>query len=375
MSRKNPSLYHSSLEAAVFDLVRVGSTGFASGVTQIATRMIRTTPSDVSDPETFRANLHEALKSASNAAGLRFAGGHLPTDDLTSSSLVEIDPYPDASHLVLNEREQSVLTDIALERKQAEVLTRAGIPLTRSVLFTGPPGVGKTLAARWLAGKLQLPLVVMSLSATVSSHLGSSGKNVKAVLDYAQSGPCVLFIDEFDAIAKNRDDDTDIGELKRIVNVVLMELDRWPSSSVLLAATNHEHLLDPAVRRRFDTLLTFDIPSRATRRQLFERIGQLHSLPSPFLDALADATIGATGSDIERLWNAASRRALLHDVPVEESLGEYACRFAVENGNVEASYPLLSNQLGWSNRRIAALAGVTHPTVASALRRMEQGND
>src|SRR6185312_10406395 len=115
--------------------------------------------------------LHAALKKASNANGLRFAGGQVPTDDATSSHLIEVDPLPNGNQLVLNERELDVLNDVILERQHAERLERAGIPLTRTVMFTGPPGVGKTLAAHWVAEKLELPLVTMSLSATVSSHL------------------------------------------------------------------------------------------------------------------------------------------------------------------------------------------------------------
>ena len=88
------------------------------------------------------------------------------------------------------------------------------------------------MTARWLAQQIDAPLVTMNLSAVVSSFLGNSGKNIRSVLNYASSGQCILFLDEFDAIAKRRDDDTDIGELKRVVSVILMELDRWASSSL-----------------------------------------------------------------------------------------------------------------------------------------------
>lgn len=371
MSRISGSVYQQDLEGAVLDLVRVGSTGFASGVAQIASRMIRSVPVDVADPDAFREKLHASLKKAGSTKGLRFAGGQVPTDEATSSRLVEIEPFPEASHLAANPSEKCVLDDLVLERRESDKLTRAGVPLTRTVMFTGAPGVGKSLAARWLAEKLELPLVTMSLAATLSSHLGTSGKNVKAVLDYAQSAPCVLFIDEFDAIAKNRDDDTDIGELKRIVNVVLMELDRWPTSTLLLVATNHEHLLDPAIRRRFDTLLRFSSPSESVRKQLFLNLAGHGRLEAPFVDALAKATPDLTGSDIERIWNTSSRRAVLRDFPIEHALGEEIIRIMTDDGRPEVAFRLLSEQLGWSNRKIATVVGVTHPTVASALRRIE----
>lgn len=371
MSSKSSSVYQQDLEGAVLDLVRVGSTGFASGVAQIASRMIRSVPVDVADPDAFREKLHASLKKAGSTKGLRFAGGQVPTDEATSSRLVEIEPFPEASHLAANPSEQCVLDDLVLERRESEKLSRAGVPLTRTVMFTGAPGVGKSLAARWLAEKLELPLVTMSLAAILSSHLGTSGKNVKAVLDYAQSAPCVLFIDEFDAIAKNRDDDTDIGELKRIVNVVLMELDRWPTSTLLLAATNHEHLLDPAIRRRFDSLIRFFPPSEGVRKQLFLNLTGPGRLETPFIDALAKATPDLTGSDIERVWNTSCRRSVLRGLPVENALGEEIIRIMTEDGRPQVAFRLLSEHLGWSNRKIAAAAGVTHPTVASALRRIE----
>jgi SpoVK/Ycf46/Vps4 family AAA+-type ATPase len=337
--------------------------------------MIRTTPTDVSDPEAFRANVQAALSGAAKATGLRFAGGNLPVDDASSTQLVHVDPFPEPKTLVLNDDEQTVLDDIRLERSRPDVLNQHGIPLTRTLLFTGPPGVGKTLAAKWLASQLELPLVVLALSATVSSHLGSSGKNIKAVLDYAQSGPCVLLLDEFDAIAKNRDDMSDIGELKRLVNVVLTELDRWPTSSVLVAATNHEHLLDPAISRRFDTILRFNLPDAQSRQRMFSNLEQKSQLAHEFIASLAEATEGATGSDIEKIWNAAARRSVLHETPLDEALGNYVWRFVAENGRQELAYHLLSNHLGWSNRRIAAHAGVTHPTIATALRRREQRHE
>lgn len=147
------------------------------------------------------------------------------------------------------------------ERLNAERLELAGLDPTRTALFVGPPGVGKTLAARQLADELGLPLLVLDLAAVMSSLLGKTGGNLRQVVDYAKSRPCVLLLDELDAVAKRRDDVSEIGELKRLVTVLLQAIDDWPAAGLLLAATNHPDLLDPAVWRRFERVVAFPLPT------------------------------------------------------------------------------------------------------------------
>src|SRR2546427_8279310 len=111
----------------------------------------------------------------------------------------------------------------------------------------------------------------------MSSYLGKTGANVRAVLSHAQEQPCVLLLDEFDAIAKRRDDDSDVGELKRLVTVILQTIDDWQPTSLLVAATNHSDLLDPAVWRRFDVTLQFDLPNHKQRTALDRKSTRLNS--------------------------------------------------------------------------------------------------
>ncbi|MFX5839347.1 ATP-binding protein, partial [Acinetobacter baumannii] len=120
-----------------------------------------------------------------------------------------------------------------------------------SFLMYGPPGTGKTRLARHIATELGLELYVARLDGLISSYLGSTSKNIRALFDFAARTPCVLFLDEFDAIAKVRSDDQELGELKRVVNSFLQNLDTLGKHSIILAATNHESLLDAAVWRRF----------------------------------------------------------------------------------------------------------------------------
>ena len=188
----------------------------------------------------------------------------LPVDVDSRFQLLRVEEVPFLDHEpVFANDVQSALDALVAERREEIVLREAGLEPVRSAIFTGPPGVGKTLAARWVARALGRPLLILDLSAVMSSYLGRTGSNLRHVLDYAKSIDCVLLLDELDAIAKRRDDRGEIGELKRLVTVLLQQLDDWPASGLLIAATNHADLLDPAIWRRFELAVEFPLPTPA----------------------------------------------------------------------------------------------------------------
>ena len=373
MQKKDRDTYHHErgLEQAILDLVRVGSGGFGSGVRQLATRLVRSVPPGVADPNAFRVALHEALSSSVRQPGLRFAATAPPTEEGSTHELVFLDPHPDGDGLTLAPAAMRELTEIVEERHRSDELSSVGIGLTRTVLLSGPPGVGKTMTARWLAARLEVPLVSVDLAIVLSSYLGSSGRNIRAALEYAKSGSCVLLLDEFDALAKRRDDDTDIGELKRIVNVVLIELDRWPDSNLLVAATNHPQLLDSAAGRRFDRHVDLAVPGLRERRKILGHLASGTELSDePMLDMTAELLEGATGSDLTRLWQKVQRRSVLDGKPLlDVLLDELSSTVHGPGPARDGLWLAMAEHLRISNRQIAAMAGVSHPTVASAINR------
>lgn len=362
--------FDGGLEQAVVDLIRVGSAGHASGVRQLANRLVRAVPATVEDPVKFRAALREAI-AATPAAGLRFGAGEVPTDQGGTDTLVSVEATPDGHGLVLAPAAMAELVEVVEERHRALELVAVGVPLTRTLLLSGPPGVGKSMAAQWLARELGVPLVSVNLASVVSSFLGSSGRNIRSVLEYAKSGDCVMLLDEFDAIAKRRSDESDIGELKRLVNVILLELDRWPDDNLLVAATNHLHLLDEAVDRRFDRHIVFGLPGEPERRAILEHLAEgTPAEDDSVLPLMAEMTDGWSGSDIKRLWELGMRRAVLSGVaPGDQLLRALAQRVDGQRRDRDRFWLALSDRLEMSSRQIASLTGVSHPTVSAGLKR------
>lgn len=226
----------------------------------------------------------------------------LPVDEESRLSLLRVysDRPGEQAPLLTGGLEES-LTQLVQERREAKKLAAHGLVPSRSAIFVGPPGVGKTLTARWLAAELGVPLYVLDLTAVMSSLLGKSGNNLRAALDFAKRSPCVLLLDEIDAIAKRRGDEGDVGELKRLVTVILQEVDEWPVSGLLLAATNHPELIDPALWRRFDLVIEFKVPDAAVVKTALKRfLGPEYALFAQWMDILAYAFKGFSFSDIER---------------------------------------------------------------------------
>jgi SpoVK/Ycf46/Vps4 family AAA+-type ATPase len=252
------------------------------------------------------------------------------------------------------------------ERRRVAELSTAGLSPTKSLLFVGPPGVGKTLAARWIANQLDRSLLTLDLAAVMSSFLGKTGNNIRTVLEYARQGPSVLLLDEFDAIAKRRDDTGEIGELKRLVTVLVQAVDEWPAEGLLIAATNHPELLDPAIWRRFDRVVRFPLPTRseieATLRALLRATEPTHV--NGHIEALATMLEGKTFAEVTSEVLRARREAVLNggdDVQALLRLAAHMGREAALPGRISLATELAKS--GHSQRKISEFTGLSRDTI------------
>lgn len=215
--------------------------------------------------------------------------------------------------ILLNADSRKSVERVLQEYRRSEVLRIHGLRPATKLLFCGPPGCGKTLCSEIIAADLGLPLLYTRFDAIVSSYLGETAANLRKVFDYASSGRWVVLFDEFDAIGKARDDAYEHGELKRVINSFLQLLDNFSAPSILIAATNHEQLLDPALWRRFDEVLNFPKPNIGEIQQLLKM--KLKNFPHKDLklQLAASRFKGLSHSDVERVCFDAIKSAILDD--------------------------------------------------------------
>jgi ATP-dependent 26S proteasome regulatory subunit len=225
--------------------------------------------------------------------------------------------------IVLTDEQEKEVEKVMKAIEHRDYLREVGLSEIGKLLFVGPPGTGKTSTAKALSGRLELPFIEVKLSMITSQYLGETAKNVDKVFELAKMlSPCILFIDEFDSIAKTRDSD-EHAALKRTVNTLLKSIDDISlvrDSVLLIGATNHPKMLDYAAWRRFDEIVEFPAPDEGMRSEILRIITHDVEIEDFDADELAAETEGLTGSDLRLVLREAvldaltsDRRELTHD--------------------------------------------------------------
>ena len=181
--------------------------------------------------------------------------------------LSEVNSEITLSQLILSPLIVEQTEEIVEEHMKADLLRSYSVEPRNRFLLVGPPGTGKTSYAIALAERLMLPIYIVRYDALVGSYLGETAARLSKMMEYAKTHPCILFFDEFDTIGKERGDNQDVGEIKRVVSSLLMQIDALPSYSIAIGATNHPELLDRAVWRRFQLKIDFPNPTKEDLRK------------------------------------------------------------------------------------------------------------
>ncbi|WP_291090424.1 AAA family ATPase [Empedobacter sp. UBA7494] len=193
--------------------------------------------------------------------------------------------------LIVDDKEEISLNDVFLddqnlvqvkqlikEHRYIEELSKYNLPVNNKILLHGFSGCGKTTTAKAIANEIGKPILILNLSNIVSSRIGETSQNIRMLFDKAAREKAILFLDEFDQIGKARgNDDKDVGEMRRLVNTVIQLIDYLPQNSLLIAATNHPHIIDVALLRRFQLKIDFKMPTSEMLDVYYDKL--LNDLP------------------------------------------------------------------------------------------------
>ncbi len=217
------------------------------------------------------------------------------------------------SDMVLAHDIEERLHRIIVEQRQSHKLMSRNLTPRRKFLFSGPPGSGKTMTASALAGELKLPLFTILLEAVITRFLGETAGKLRLIFDAMTMQRGVYLFDEFDAIGARRSATNDVGEIRRILNSFLQMLETTKSESLIIAATNHPELLDRALFRRFDDVITYDLPdARQIETLLRTRLAAFDTTPVEWPRVVVAAE-GLSRSDIVRAAEDSAKATVLED--------------------------------------------------------------
>jgi SpoVK/Ycf46/Vps4 family AAA+-type ATPase len=261
-----------------------------------------------------RANQHHLLADRLSELITTVGTGKVRDDHASSvRDLVhEIVPARRLDELELDAVNGRVIRELLEEQKRSELLRSYGIEPRNRLLLSGPPGNGKTSVAEAIAAELMLPFYVIRYEGVVSSFLGETAARLDNAFEFVRTRRCVLFFDELDTIAKERSDEHETGEIKRVVSTLLLQIDKLPAHVILVGATNHGELLDRAAWRRFQVRAELHSPSRTQATHYLERLAARFGADLGYAPrTIADKLAGASFAELEEFALDVRRRAIL----------------------------------------------------------------
>lgn len=268
--------------------------------------------------DTFTALIQEAhnqrrhrpvVRPADAATGSGIASSMLP--EPLQPLLREFVPRRRLNDLVLGRATRDDVRELIDETAQISLLRSHSLEPRHTVMLVGPPGTGKTSLAEAMATEMALPFLTVRYEGLVGSYLGETASRLQQIIDYVSRTPCVLFFDEFDSVGKERADQHETGEIKRVVSSLLLHMDSLPAHCVVVCATNHPELLDRAVWRRFELRIELPKPGATELREWYMRtersLGGLGISAQEFTKMFS----GETFSEIEAVVLDAKRKIIL----------------------------------------------------------------
>lgn len=310
----------------------------------------------------------------------------IPVDKETSTPLAEVffaSDLPDDMPY-LDENIQLAIQSIVNEWAKFDRLLEINATPASSCLIYGLPGTGKTHLAKWIAKQIGMPVVLARLEGLMSSFLGTTSRNIGSLFTFANRYKCVLLLDEFDAIAKLRNDPQEVGEVKRVVNTLLQSLDSRHEKGFTIGVTNHESLLDPAIWRRFDIQIEIPKPSPEVMMILLKKFVKPLEFSDSEIKFLAWCLEDSSGADAEMLSKWLKRAFVLEN---ESDIVSVMKQFALLNsGRVNAekrkmmlnsnedfiSMLLHDKSFSFKQKDIASLFGITPSSLSKQLSKFKE---
>lgn len=302
-----------------------------------------------------------------------------PRDKDSLLELYEVvTPEEKLEDVILPENQKQIILQVIEEQRMVEKLLHNNLEPVNRMLLCGPPGCGKTMTAYAIAHELGLPVAYVRLDGLVSSYLGQTSINLRKVFDSVRNQRIILFLDEFDAIAKKRDDSNELGELKRVVTTLLQNFDNMPGNVFMIAATNHEQLLDTAIWRRFNVTITMELPNTQQREILMKKWFQEYNIDREKkmdYELLAKISGGLNGAQLKELASASGKAKLIRgSLKVEDVttiLIQQLTKFSTEGSEaIKVIYEM--NKRGVSVRQIGRALGIPSTTLDYRLKKYKK---